>query len=141
MNKNAQKKLSEKLKGKISCHYTWLLHAKNCLSPSRFSRSFLAASKPSRSTITTAKRKEKEKRKLRHKKILKIENLRDVQQVTFDFCGCPSHNVILVARKASCCVANAFSTGLKIIWPRSSLKTTQMSKIHIFCKKLEESMG
>ena len=62
----------------------------------------------------------------------------------FDFCACPSHNVLnamLVARKASCCVANSFSTGLKLIWPRSSLKTTKMSKKHIFCKKLQESMG
>ena len=29
---------------------------------------------------------------------------------------------MLVARKASGCVTNAFLTGLKLIWPRSSLK-------------------
>ena len=34
---------------------------------------------------------------------------------------------------------NAFSTTLKLIWPRSSLKTTKMSKICIFCKNLQES--
>ena len=27
---------------------------------------------------------------------------------------------MLVARKASCCVTNAFSTGLKVIWPTSN---------------------
>ena len=50
-------------------------------------------------------------------------------------------NVMLVARKASCCVANVFSTGLKLIWPKSSLKSTKMSKKRIFCKKFQESMG
>ena len=44
---------------------------------------------------------------------------------------------MLVARKASCCVANSFSTVLKLIWPRSSLKSTKMSKKHIFCKKFQ----
>ena len=43
-------------------------------------------------------------------------------------------NAMLVARKASCCVANAFSTGLKVIWPRSSLKMTKMSKKRTFAK-------
>ena len=38
---------------------------------------------------------------------------------------------MLVARKASCCVANAFLTGLKLIWPRSSLKRHQnVQKTH-----------
>ena len=50
----------------------WLLHGKNCLSRWRFLRSFLTASKPSRRSITTAKRKEKEKEE-RRKKIPKIE--------------------------------------------------------------------
>ena len=36
-----------------------------------------------------------------------------------------------VARQASCCVANAFSAKLKLIWQRSSLKTTKM---HFFAK-------
>ena len=56
------KKLSEwKTQSKISCHYTWLLHAKNCPSRWRFRRTFLTASKPSRRSITAAKRKEKPK--------------------------------------------------------------------------------
>ena len=42
---------------------------------------------------------------------------------------------MLVARKASCHVANAFLTRLKLIWPRSSLKTTKMSKERIFLQK------
>ena len=33
-----------------------------------------------------------------------------------------------MARRPSCCAANAFSTRLKLIWLRSSLKTTKMSK-------------
>ena len=55
---------------------TWLLHGKNCLSRWRSLRSFLTASKPSRRSITAAKRKgEKGKAK---KKIPKIEKPYDV---------------------------------------------------------------
>ena len=43
-------------------------------------------------------------------------------------------NAMLVARKASCCVASAFSTRLKLIWSRSSLKSTKMSKNAFFAK-------
>ena len=38
-HKNAQK-VEWKTQSKISCHYTWLLHAKNCPSRWRFLRSF-----------------------------------------------------------------------------------------------------
>ena len=62
MHKNAQE-VEWKTQSKISCHYTWLLHAKICPSWWCFLRSFLAASKPSRRSITAAKRKEKEKKK------------------------------------------------------------------------------
>ena len=61
MHKNAQK-VERKTQTKISCHYTWLLRGKNCPSWWRFLRSFLTASKPSRRSITAAKRKEKEKK-------------------------------------------------------------------------------
>ena len=44
MHKNAQR-VGWKTQSKISCHYTWLLHAKNCPSRWRFLRSFLTASK------------------------------------------------------------------------------------------------
>ena len=62
----------------------------------------------------------------------------------FDFCACLGQNVlntIPVERTASCRVANAFSTRLKLIWPRSSLKITKMSKKRNFGKKFQMSMG
>ena len=99
MHKNAQK-VEWKTWSKISCHYTWMLLAKNCPSRWRFLGSFLTESKPSRRSIPAAK-----------------------------------------TRKASYCVANAFSTGSEVIWPRCSLKITEMSKKRTFCKKFQESMG
>ena len=75
MHKNAQK-VEWKTQTKIFCHYTWLLHGKSC--PSRwrfFLRSFLTASKPSRRSITAAKRKEKEKKE-RKKKFQKSKSLK-----------------------------------------------------------------
>ena len=59
------KTLCEKTRSKIPCHYTWLLHRKNCPSRWRFHRSFVTESKPSRRSITPAKRKEKEKKERR----------------------------------------------------------------------------
>ena len=58
MHKNAQK-VEWKTRSKISCHYTWMLHAKNCPCWWRFLRSFLIPSKPGRSSITVAKTREK----------------------------------------------------------------------------------
>ena len=66
MRKNAQK-VEWKTQSKISCHYTWLLHAKNCPSRWLVIRSFLTASKPGRRSITAAKRREKEKKERRKK--------------------------------------------------------------------------
>ena len=60
-----------KTQSKISCHYTWLLHDKNCPSRWRFLRSLLTARN------TAAKRKEKEKNE-RRKKFIKIEKPKDV---------------------------------------------------------------
>ena len=40
-----------------------------------------------------------------------------------------------MARMAGCRVTNAFSTRLKLIWPRSSFKTTKMSKKKQFWQK------
>ena len=94
MHKNAQK-VDWKPRSKISCHYTCLLHAKNCPSRWWFLRSFLTTSKPSRRSITAAKKKRKGEGKA--KKIPKIEKLKDVghfllQKVSqnFDFCTCLS---------------------------------------------------
>ena len=61
MHKNAQK-VERKTQTKICCHHTWLLHGKSCPSRWCFPGSFLTASKPSRRSITAAKRKEKEKK-------------------------------------------------------------------------------
>ena len=110
MHKNA-KKVEWKTLSKISCHYTRLLHRKNCLSRWRFLRSFLTASKPIRRSITAAKRKEKEKKERRKKHF----------KVTFSSAHARarmSKTAMLVAR-----TANAFLTRLKLIWPKSGWKT------------------
>ena len=70
MDQNAQK-VEWKTWSKISCHYTWMLHARNYPSRWRFLRSFLTTSKPSRRSITAAKTREKEKKEGRKKKISK----------------------------------------------------------------------
>ena len=74
MHKKAQK-VEWKTWSKCSCHYTWLLHAKNCPSWWCFLRSFLTASKPSRRSFTAAKRKEKEKKE-RWQKFQKSKSLK-----------------------------------------------------------------
>ena len=76
VRKNAQK-VEWKTQSKISWHYTWLLHAKNCPCRWHFLRSFLTASKPSRRWITAEKQREKEKKE-RRKKFPKIEKPKDV---------------------------------------------------------------
>jgi len=70
-------KMLKKLSEKISYHYTWLLHHKNYSSRWRFLRSFLTPSKPSRRSITAAKRKEKEKKE-RRKFFFKNQKPKDV---------------------------------------------------------------
>ena len=72
MHKNAPK-VEWKTQREIPCHYTWLLHRKNCPSRWCFLRSFLTESKPSRRPITTGKRREKGKAK---KKIQNSKSLR-----------------------------------------------------------------
>ena len=74
MHKNAQK-VEWKIQSKISCHYTWLLHGKNYPSRWHFLRSFLTASKPSRRSITAAKRTEREKKETQ-KKFQKSKSLK-----------------------------------------------------------------
>ena len=149
MHKNAQK-VERKTQTKICCYYTWLLHGENCPSRWRFLRSFLTASKPSRRSITAARRKEKEKKK-GQTKIPKMEKPKDIsdfliQKLSQIWISAHaqvkmSQSAMLVARKPSCIDASAFLTRLKVIWPRSSLKTTKMSKKPLFCKKLWGSMG
>ena len=52
-----------------------------------------------------------------------------------------SETIEFKSRKASCHVANAFFTRLKLIWPISSLKISKMSNKRVFGKKLHDSMG
>ena len=132
MHKNTQK-VERKTRTKISCNYTWLLHGKNCPSRRGFLRSFLTASKPSRRSITAAKRKENEKKE-RRKNFLISTHARVKM----------SQNAMLVARKPSCRVASAFFTvfdQIKANWAEIQPKTTKMSKKRLFSKKLRESMG
>ena len=92
--------------------------------------------KQAREKAITAAKKPREKGK--GKKIPKSKSL------NYDFCACLVQNVlnaILVARTVSFRVTNAFSTRLKLIWPRSSFKTTKMSKKKTnFGKKFQVSM-
>ena len=74
MHKNAQK-VEWKTLSKISCHYTWLLHGKNCPSWWRFLRSFLTASKPVEKVHHCSgkkRRKRKGEKKIQKSKSLKM---------------------------------------------------------------------
>ena len=74
VHKNAQK-VEWKTWRKFSCHYTRLLHRKNCPSRWRFLRSFfLTKSNPSGRSIAAAKRKEIEKKDRWKKKIQKSKS-------------------------------------------------------------------
>ena len=105
MDKNAEK-VEWKTHSKISYHYTWLLHGKICPSRWHFLRSFSTARKPSRRSITAAKRKEKEKKERRKTKFKSSKSLKAHVRAQM------SKNATLVARRASCRVANAFLTRL-----------------------------
>ena len=98
MHKNAQN-VEWNTQSKISCHYTWLLHGKNCPSQWPFLRSFLTTSKPSRRSITAAKRKKQEKKERRKKfKNRKAQRRRSLScpRAISKFCLCtrPSQNVM-----------------------------------------------
>ena len=84
MHKNS-KKVELKAQCKISCHYTWLLHGKNCLSRLRYLRSFfLTASKPLPVEGQSLQQKEKRRRKRKGVGHFLVQN--------FDFCARPSQN-------------------------------------------------
>ena len=139
MHKNAQK-VKRKTQTKICCHYTGLLHSESCPSRWRFPRSFLTASKPSRRSITAAKRKERERKEKPKKKLSKIVKPKDVGHFLKILISAHARDktspiAMLVARKPSCCDARAFLTGLKVIWPRLSLESTKMSKKALFLQK------
>ena len=79
--KNAQK-VERKTQTKICCHYTWLLHGKNCPSRWRFLRSFLKGEKGKAKKIP----KDKKPKDIGH---FLVQN--SIQNS--DFCTCPSENV------------------------------------------------
>ena len=152
MHKDVQK-VEWKTQSKISCHHTWMLHAKNCPSWWRFLRSFSTASNPSRRSVTAAKRREKEKKE-RRKKISKIEKPKDVHvghfllsklPQNFDFCTCPSHNALKCyaggkKSKLLCCkrMFDRIKGNLAEIQPKNY---QNVQKKRTFCKKFQESMG
>ena len=72
MHKNAQK-LEWKTQRKISCHYTWLLHAKICPSRWCFLRSFFNRKQAPWKVNHSSKKKRKGKKGKVKKKIPKIE--------------------------------------------------------------------
>ena len=124
MHKNAQN-VEQKTQTKICCHHTWLLHGKSCLSRRRFPRSFLPQASPVEGQSLQRKRKKRRKRKgqkkfqKKGKKQILISAHAQVKM---------SQTVMLVARRPSCRDASAFLTRLKLIWPRSSLKTAFFAK-------------
>ena len=142
MHKNAQK-AGWKTQSKISCQYTWLLQDKYCPSWWQFLGSFLTASKPSRRSITAAKRKEKENRE--GEKNSKIEKPKAIGHFfvqtlsqNFDFCACLSQHV--VKRDASCkkdkllcckCLLDQIKANLAEIQPENQ---QNVQKMHFFAK-------
>ena len=124
------KKLSGKLTAKFPATTPGCSMIKIARLNDTFQEVFLTARKPSRKSITAAQTKEKAKNKSKLKSLKPYVTFSS-KVSKFWFLHMPEPkcrtNAILVTR-ASCCVANAFSTRLKLIWPRSSLKTTKMSK-------------
>ena len=114
----------------------------------RLNDAFLKVFWPQASPVgQSLQQKEKKRRKRKaKKKIPKIEKPKDLghflvqkQSQNFDSCTCPSHIVVkhdAGGKKGKLLCCNTFSTGLRLIWPRSSLKSTKMSKKHIFSQKV-----
>ena len=87
MHKNAQK-VSKKLGPKFPPNTPCCSMVKIACVNDAFLEVFLTTSKPSRRSITAAKRKETEKRKGGKK------NSKNRKAKNFDFCACPSRNII-----------------------------------------------
>ena len=131
MHKDAQK-VEGKTWTKISCHCTWLLHGKNCPSWWRFLRTFLTSSKPSRRSITAAKRREKEKKE-RQKKNPKLKKPKDYRK-NLNFCPCLSQNGLKRnasgkkgKRSVAKCVFNQIEVYLAEIQPKNHQKKRSQS--------------
>ena len=150
MHENAQN-VERKTQTKICCHYTWLLHVKSRLSQWCFLRSFFNRKQAQWKAKHYSKKERKGEKGKAKKKFQKSKSLKT--KVTFSSKnylkilisvhsrGKMSQNTMLVAREPSCRDASAFLTRLKLIWQRSSLKATKMSKKRLFHKKLRGSMG
>ena len=104
-----------------------------------FSEVFLTTSKPSRRSITAAKKREKEKKERRKKnsKNRKTLRRRSLNLKHFDFCACPSHNAPKrdaggKNSKLLCCkrIFDRIKGNLAEIQP----KITEMSKNALFAK-------
>jgi len=135
------KKLSEKLRAKFpATTHGYSLAKITCLDDA-FSECFKLEVSPVEGQ--SLQQKEKIRRKRKDEK--KIEKPKDVghflvQRLSqnFDFCACPSKNVIkrdASGNKGCCYVANAFLSRLELIWPISSLKISKMSKNICFWQK------
>ena len=130
MQKNSQK-VERKTQSKISYHCTWLLHGKNCLTVLMMlsqTEVLLSASKPSRRPIIQCSKKKRKGEHRRAKKKFKIRKAHLSQNVVkCDASGKKS--------KLMCCKINAFSTRLKLIWPRYPARTpTKCPKMHFWQK-------
>ena len=133
-------KLSEKLRAKFPA----ITPGCSMLKFARLDDAFLEVFYPQANQwkVNHCSKKKRKGEKSKAKKIPKIEKPKDLGRylkILMPESQCGKTRV--VAREASCCVADAFSTGSKLFWPRSSLiKSTKMSKKRIFCKKFQESM-
>ena len=139
------KKLSEKVGAKFpaitpSCSMVKIGHLDDL--PETF---FNPKQAPEKANHSSKKKTQGGKKKgKKNSKVIKPKAVGHFLLQNLDFCACPGQNVfkaILVPRTASCRVSNVFSTRLKLIWPRSSFKTTKMSKKPNFGKKFQVSMG
>ena len=132
------KKLSEKLGAKCPATKHGYSMVKFARLNDAFLKVFLIASKPSRRPITAAKTKEKVKRKS-EKKNSKIET---PEAQNFDFCACPSQNVVKCSGKKGkllCCkcIFDQIEANLAEIQPENHQNVQKRS----FGNKLRVSMG
>ena len=142
------KKLSEKLGAKCPAITHGYSMVKFTHLDDAFFEVFKLQASPLEGQSLQQKEKKRGKRKSEKKKFKNYKSLtwKDVCHFVFlsqnfDFFACLSQNVIkhdASGRKASCHVADAFLTRLKLIWPISSLKISKMPKKCVLRKKLKD---
>ena len=110
MHKNAQK-AERKTQSKISCHYTWLLHDKNCCPDDAFLELKIFNCKQAQQKVNQKRKGEKRIKNIERPKI-------------FYFCAGLSQNVAkqdaIVARKA-----------LKLTWNKRNITLSDISSVFI----------